>query len=76
MFQVKALAAIASCESVNGVRKFSVPDKTALTSLAVSSAGDIRAAINALQFACLNSKLSSCPLLLSACLFKAFKWDW
>jgi hypothetical protein len=56
--QVKALAAIASSESMHGVRKFSVPDKTALTSLAVSSSGDIRSAINALQFACLNGILS------------------
>jgi hypothetical protein len=56
ILQVKALTAIASYESAYGVRKFSVPDKTALTSLATSSSGDIRAAVNALQFACLNGE--------------------
>ena len=31
-----------------------------LTSLAVASAGDIRAAVNALQFACLNGNRIHC----------------
>ena len=51
---VKALERIAREESRSGVRSFTVPDKTSLTSLAESSSGDIRAAINALQFACLK----------------------
>lgn len=48
---------MASHESVNSDTKFSVPDKQALAALAASSAGDIRSAVNALQFACLNSKI-------------------
>ena len=51
---VKALSAIAMIESSYGVTGFRIPDKPTLTSLSVS--GDIRAAINALQFGCLNSK--------------------
>lgn len=51
---VKALIKIATSESLNGVRNFSVPDKMTLTNLVESTGGDIRAAINALQFSCLN----------------------
>jgi len=51
---VKALTKIATSESQNGVRNFTVPDKQTLTNLVESTGGDIRAAINALQFSCLN----------------------
>jgi len=51
---VKALTKIAVIESQKGVRKFRVPDKTALENLAESVGGDIRGAVNALQFSCLN----------------------
>jgi len=52
---VKALSAIAMIESSYGVRSFKIPDKSAMTSLAASVNGDVRAAVNALQFACLNN---------------------
>ena len=51
---VKVLRSIATVEAQTGVRKFAVPDKEALMALAESSGGDIRGAINALQFACLQ----------------------
>lgn len=51
---VKSLTAIANSEAKSGVRSFKIPDKDALTALAESSGGDIRGAINALQFACLK----------------------
>jgi cell cycle checkpoint protein len=57
---VKVLTAIAKEEAANGVREFRVPDKESLGSLAESSSGDIRAAINALQFACLKSDVKKC----------------
>jgi len=57
---VRALAAVAKEESASGVRDFRVPDKESLTALAESSSGDIRAAVNALQFACLKSDMGSC----------------
>lgn len=53
---VKVLDRVARAEAREGVRSFTVPDKTTLTALAESSNGDIRAAINALQFACLRGK--------------------
>jgi len=51
---VKVLTKVASVESQKGVRKFRVPDKPTLENLAESVGGDIRGAINALQFSCLN----------------------
>jgi cell cycle checkpoint protein len=49
---VKALSAIVQAERASG--QFQVPDKAVLTSLASSVNGDVRGAINALQFACLK----------------------
>ena len=37
--------------------KFHVPPKSTLEALAAASSGDIRGAINALQFACLKGRL-------------------
>lgn len=37
-----------------GMHKFSIPSKAVIESISMSSAGDIRGAINALQFACLK----------------------
>jgi len=51
---VKTLSRIAVIESRNGCRKFQVPDKQTLENLAESVGGDLRAGINALEFACLN----------------------
>jgi len=51
---VKVLTKVASVESQKGLRKFRVPDKPTLENLAESVGGDIRGAINALQFSCLN----------------------
>jgi len=51
---VKILTKMAVTESQKGVRKFRVPDKTSLENLAESVGGDIRGAVNALQFSCLN----------------------
>ena len=51
---VKVLSKVATIESQKGVRKFRVPDKSTLENLAESVGGDIRGAINALQFSCLN----------------------
>lgn len=51
---VKTLSRIAVIESRNGARRFQVPDKQTLENLAESVGGDLRAGINALEFACLN----------------------
>ncbi len=51
---VKALTSIAQAEQKNV--HFSIPDKASLTALATSVNGDIRGAINALQFACLQGE--------------------
>ena len=52
---IKGLTSIAMIESSYGERSFRIPDKASLSALAASVNGDIRAAINALQFACLNN---------------------
>lgn len=49
---VKVLTKIATKESSQGGHKFTMPSKTVIESISMSSAGDIRGAINALQFAC------------------------
>ena len=51
---VKILTKMAVLESQKGVRRFKVPDKNTLENLAESVGGDIRGAVNALQFSCLN----------------------
>merc|ERR1719500_557145 len=51
---VKLLTRIALEESQKGGRKFRVPEKAALENLAESVGGDLRGAVNALQFSCLN----------------------
>lgn len=51
---VKVLTRMALQESQKGFRKFKVPDKITLENLAESVGGDIRGAVNALQFSCLN----------------------
>ena len=51
---VKLLTRIALEESEKGGRKFRVPEKVALENLAESVGGDLRGAVNALQFSCLN----------------------
>ena len=51
---VKLLTRIALEESEKGGRKFRVPEKAALENLAESVGGDLRGAVNALQFSCLN----------------------
>merc|ERR1712029_222576 len=48
----KCLSAIAMIESSYGVRSFKIPDKAEMMSLAAKVNGDVRAAINALQFGC------------------------
>ena len=50
----KILTKIATEESIKGTHKFTVPSKTVIESIAMASSGDIRGAINALQFACLK----------------------
>lgn len=50
----KVLTRIANQESTKGTYKFSVPSKMTLESLAMSSNGDVRGAVNALQFFCLK----------------------
>lgn len=50
----KILNKVATTESERGSHKFTVPSKTVIESIAMASAGDIRGAINALQFACLK----------------------
>ena len=51
---LKSLTSVAMIESSNGNKGFRIPDKVSLTALSTSVNGDIRAAINALQFACSN----------------------
>eukprot|EP00092_Neocalanus_flemingeri_P030669 GFUD01033301.1.p1 GENE.GFUD01033301.1~~GFUD01033301.1.p1 ORF type:complete len:627 (-),score=167.99 GFUD01033301.1:49-1890(-) len=51
---VKILTKMALLESQKGARRFKVPDKNTLENLAESVGGDIRGAVNALQFSCLN----------------------
>lgn len=51
---LKILTKIATEEAAHGMHKFSVPSKAVIESISMSSAGDIRGAINALQFACLK----------------------
>lgn len=50
----KILTKVATEESLKGSHKFTVPSKSVIESIAMASAGDIRGAINALQFACLK----------------------
>ncbi|XP_036360596.1 cell cycle checkpoint protein RAD17-like isoform X1 [Octopus sinensis] len=50
----KVLTKIALKESVKSTNKISMPSKTVLESIALSSNGDIRGAVNALQFSCLK----------------------
>jgi len=52
---VKLLTKIATEAQKTKSKNIRVPDKAALEGLSESTGGDIRAAINALQFACLNS---------------------
>lgn len=49
---MKVLTKIATVESSQGAHRFTLPSKSVIESIAMSSAGDIRGAINALQFAC------------------------
>ncbi|EDO34493.1 predicted protein, partial [Nematostella vectensis] len=51
---VKTLNRIASSENQKAGREFVLPGKEAIEGLAQSSTGDIRTAINALQFSCLR----------------------
>lgn len=51
---LKILTKISTEEAAHGMHKFSVPSKAVIESISMSSAGDIRGAINALQFACLK----------------------
>ncbi|XP_022097189.1 cell cycle checkpoint protein RAD17-like isoform X2 [Acanthaster planci] len=51
---VKVMTRIATTESSQGKRRFAVPSKATIEALAIASAGDIRSAINSLQFACLK----------------------
>ncbi|XP_061182185.1 cell cycle checkpoint protein RAD17-like [Saccostrea echinata] len=51
---LKVLTKIATEEADHGMHKFSIPSKAVIESISMSSAGDIRGAINALQFACLK----------------------
>ncbi|XP_071481845.1 cell cycle checkpoint protein RAD17-like [Diadema antillarum] len=50
----KTLTKVASAEASRARHKFCVPAKSTIEALAVASSGDIRAAINALQFASLK----------------------
>ncbi|XP_053394672.1 cell cycle checkpoint protein RAD17-like [Mercenaria mercenaria] len=50
----KILTKVATEESLKGSHKFTVPSKSVIESIAMASAGDVRGAINALQFACLK----------------------
>ncbi|XP_038068442.1 cell cycle checkpoint protein RAD17-like [Patiria miniata] len=51
---VKVMTRIATTESSQGKRRFAVPSKATIEALANASAGDIRSAVNSLQFACLK----------------------
>ncbi|XP_063309794.1 cell cycle checkpoint protein RAD17 [Pelobates fuscus] len=55
---MKALTRIATTEASGGGGKFALPDKAALELLCTGCSGDIRSAINSLQF----SVLRDCPL--------------
>ena len=59
---LKSLTAVTMIESSNCPKSFHIPDKGSLTALANSVNGDIRAAINALQFACINNEVASSDL--------------
>ena len=59
---LKSLTAVTMIELSNCPKSFNIPDKGSLTALANSVNGDIRAAINALQFACLNNEVASSDL--------------
>lgn len=58
---IKVLSKIANFESKQPMNRVRVPSTEALDQLVVSSAGDIRSAINSLQFFCLN-----CPKISTA----------
>ncbi|XP_060077450.1 cell cycle checkpoint protein RAD17-like [Ylistrum balloti] len=60
----KVLTRIATKEASQGVHKFTVPSHAILESIAMSSAGDIRGAINTLQFACLKDTKDLLPSAL------------
>ena len=51
---VKVISGIVRNESSSASSGIRIPDKESLTALAESSNGDIRGAINAIQFACLR----------------------
>ncbi|XP_071953916.1 cell cycle checkpoint protein RAD17-like isoform X2 [Antedon mediterranea] len=55
----KVLTSIATIETAKGVSTLHVPCKTTIQALAEASTGDIRGAINALQFACLKDSNTS-----------------
>ena len=57
--------------------KFHMPSKDVIECLAASSAGDIRSAINALQFACLkgeSTNLHSCGINVPTCMHIVWYW--
>lgn len=58
---IKVLSKISNFESRQSTNRVRVPSSESLDQLVVSSAGDIRSAINSLQFFCLN-----CPKMLTA----------
>nr|XP_046207402.1 cell cycle checkpoint protein RAD17 isoform X2 [Oncorhynchus gorbuscha] len=53
---MKVLSRIVSVQAVKSGGKMSVPDKAALELLCSGSSGDIRSAINSLQFSCLTDQ--------------------
>ncbi|XP_048761307.2 cell cycle checkpoint protein RAD17-like [Ostrea edulis] len=57
----KVLTKVATEEAAHGMHKFSMPSKAVIESISMSSAGDIRGAINALQFACLKDTQDLLP---------------
>ncbi|XP_078317725.1 cell cycle checkpoint protein RAD17-like [Crassostrea virginica] len=59
---LKILTKIATEEAANGMHKFAIPSKAVIESISMSSAGDIRGAINALQFACLKDTHDLLPV--------------
>ncbi|OWF38083.1 cell cycle checkpoint protein RAD17-like [Mizuhopecten yessoensis] len=60
----KVLTRIATKEASQGLHKFTAPTHAILESIAMSSAGDIRGAINTLQFACLRDTKDLLPSAL------------
>ncbi|XP_013419387.1 cell cycle checkpoint protein RAD17 isoform X1 [Lingula anatina] len=64
---VKVLQRIATTESTKGAHKFSVPSKSTLEAIANASSGDIRGAVNALQFACLRDTADLASIMRSSC---------